>query len=401
MTDVPGIAGRAKSRQTGGRRVVFLTGRLEPRASCRAIVGLACQLKRLGLDVEMISRSGSVDAVYPDDGSRPGADHRPTIWLSRALGRNLRSHMSLGGLVKQVRKLNPDLVHVHGAELAGVGARLARRVRKPYVLSVNDFIDPGRWVSRSRRFLRKVIASSDAVRVDLVNRLRLPRELIQVVAPGVDVRVCPSRGAGLRGFDIPVVGSIGRFVHSQGQESLLRALHLLAVRGRNVYGVVAGGGPDRKRLQNLATELDLVDRVTFARAPVDELDVLRALDIFVVPALREALGLPVIEAMACGIPVVATSAGGVFSLVENGKTGLLVGKNDPDALATRVEELLDAPDLARELAGRGRERVTQEFRIETVAEHVAAIYADVWGEQGDEPPGSAAGRAAATASRTP
>jgi len=104
----------------------------------------------------------------------------------------------------------------------------------------------------------------------------------------------------------------------------------------------------------------------------------------VVPSLHEALGLPLIEGMASGIPVVATSAGGVFSLIENGKTGILVPKRDPDALANQVERLIDNPGLAAEMGERGRERVAANFNIETFADRTIAIYDDILGESPEE-----------------
>ncbi len=375
---------RSPDAEPSPRRVLFIAGRLEPTAPCRALIALACELGKSGEHVEMVCRSGSLGTVYPREGAARSGEHHPPIWLSRALARNPRGYFSLRGLVTRAREMDPDIIHVHGAELAGVAARLARRLRKPYILAVGDFLDPGQSISRSRRFLKKVVVASDAVRVDLVNRIRLPRELIQVVPDGVDVTQYPARERGAWQGRVPVVGTIGRLVESKGQEYFIRAAHLLVMRGRHLQFVVAGGGPDRKRLQNLVSESDLVDRLTFAREPVDQLEVLRAIDILVVPSLHEALGLPLIEGMASGIPVVATSAGGVFSLIENGKTGILVPKRDPDALANQVERLIDNPGLAAEMGERGRERVAANFNIETFADRTIAIYDDILGESPEE-----------------
>jgi glycosyltransferase involved in cell wall biosynthesis len=370
---------------TTGRRVLIVTGRLQPTASSRAVVGLACQLKKAGCAVQMVCRSGSVSRVYPPDGRPRRPEEVPPIWLSRALSRNLRGRLSLRELVKRVREIDPDLIHVHGADLAGIAARLVRRVRKPYVLAIDDFLDPGRSISFSRRFVRKVLVSSDAIRVDMVNRIGLSRDLIAVVRDGVVMTDYADREPGLRGFPLPVVGTIGRLVESKGQEYFVRATHLLTMRGRQAHFVMAGEGPDRKRVQNLVAELDLERCVTFARSPVDQLDVLRAIDVLVVPAIREALGLPLIEAMASGIPVIATSAGGVFSLIENGKTGILVPKKDADALARQIEHLLDHPGQAAEMARRGRERVAAAHSIERVAERVLEVYESVLGGEQAKP----------------
>jgi len=377
-----------ESAEPPGRRVLFVAGRLEPDAACRAVLALGRQLVRLGHRVEMVCRSGSIATVYPHTAENRTDAHSPPILLSRALSNNLRGRLGLRDLVSRVREVDPEIVHVHGAARAGVGARLARRLRKPYVLSIGDFLDPGQSVGLSRRFIGKILVASDAVRVDLVNRIRLPRGAIEVIPDGVDVAEGLVRPPGLKGAGVPVIGTVGRLVESKGQDVFLRAAHLLATRGRGALFVVAGEGPDRKRLQNLVFQLGLGERVTFARAPVDQLDVLRAVDVLVVPALNESLGLPVIEAMASGVPVVATSAGGIFTLIENQKTGILVPKNNPDALARAVEGVLDDPEKAAALGRAGREVVSERFNIETTARRVAAVYEAVLA--GAEPAGAAA-----------
>ena len=379
------------------RRILFVTGRLGPTAAFRAILALARQLNKAGHTVEMVCRGGSLASVYPREGAWRYSEHNPPIWLSRALSSDLRGRLGLRGLVARIRKMNPEIIHVHGADLAGVGARLARRLRKPYVLGIGDFLDPGQSVGLSRRFIGKITVASDAVRVDLVNRIRLPRGAIEVVPEGVDMSVFRDRGRGRPAkSEVPVVGTVGRLVESKGHEYFIRAAHLLAMRGRTGHFVIAGKGPDRKRLQNLVSELDLVDRVTFARAPVDQLDVFRAMDVMVVAALAEALGLPAIEAMASRVPVIATSAGGVFKLIENGKTGILVPKKDPDAIARQMERLLDDPDTAAELAERGRAVVTENFNIERTAAHMGRIYEAVLADKAAQGKMAAARRAGAS-----
>ncbi len=363
--------------------MLFVVGRLQPNSGCRMVVALARHLNKLGYEVTMVCRSGSLAKVYPRDSEQRAGEYNPPVLLSRALSNNLRGRFNLRYLVPRVREINPDIVHVHGSRLAGVGARLARRIRKPYLLGIDDFLDPGQSLSISRRFIGKIIAPSDAVRVDLVNRIRLPRGSVEVVHGGVDTDYdVPQERKTAHRSKLPVVGTIGRLVESKGQEYFIRAANLLAMRGIDAHFIIAGDGPDRKRLHNIVSELDLVGSVTFARPPVDQLDVLQAIDIMVVPALKEALGLPAIEAMAWGIPVIATSAGGMFALIENRKTGILVPKGDPDALAREIEYLLEHPDSAAELAHRGRQMVAENFNIEATARHIATIYEAVLSGRG-------------------
>jgi glycosyltransferase involved in cell wall biosynthesis len=366
-------AATPSSDEVRPKRLAFIAGRLGPTAPCRAVLGLARQLIRMGHRVQLAVRGGSVRCVHPTAQPRP-LEENPPLLLSRALRRSVGFGPSLRRLARRIAEFEPDLIHVHGAELDGVAARLARLTRRPYVLSIGEFVDPGRSVSISRRFVRRIVVPSDALRVDLVNRMHLPRGLIALVPDGIDLSQYPVHEQASWQGRVPVVGTMGRFVPSKGQEHFIRAAHLFAMRGRTGHFVIAGSGPDRKRLQNLVAELDLTDRVTFARTPIDQLSVLHAVDILVEPGVREALGLPLIEAMASGVPVIATSAGGVFSLVENRKTGLLVPKRDPDALAQQIEYLIDRPYLASSLAEKARQRVAERHALDVVAPQMMAVY---------------------------
>jgi glycosyltransferase involved in cell wall biosynthesis len=372
-TNGNGAAPPSRPTEVRPKRIVLVAGRLEPTAPCRAVVGLARHLIRLGHPVLLACRGGSIDHVFPGLVRRP-AEAEPGVLLSRAVRSSWGFGHSLRRLASLIADFEPDLLHVHGADLDHVAARLARRLGCSYVLSIGDFVDPGHSVSVSRRHVRRIVVPSDALRVDLVNRMRLPRSLIALVPEGIDLAAYPLHGAASWQGRAPVVGAVGRFIPSQGQEHFIQAAYLLAVRGRMGHFVVAGSGPDRKRLQNLVDELDLRDRVTFARTPIDQLSVLRALDILIAPAVREALGLTLIEAMASGVPVITTSAGGVYSLVENRKTGLVVPKRDADALAKQIEYLIDHPYLATSMAEKARQRVAERHSLEVVAPQMLAVY---------------------------
>jgi len=202
------------------RRVLFVAGRLDPTAPSRYLAGLARRLHDKGYQVDVVASHGSFAQVFPQARRHQDAHHHIPIHLSRALKTNLGARLNLAGLVGRVKEIAPDIIHVHWSRLSGVGARLVRSLRKPYVLSVGGFLDPGESITLSRRFIRKIVVASDAVRVDLVNRIRIDRELISVVPDGVALPDYAFDKVVLPPGHIPVVGAIGRFVESQGQRRI-------------------------------------------------------------------------------------------------------------------------------------------------------------------------------------
>jgi glycosyltransferase involved in cell wall biosynthesis len=172
---------------------------------------------------------------------------------------------------------------------------------------------------------------------------------------------------------------VGRLVERKGIANLLRA----AAGSRLPYRVaLVGFGPEEARLRSLAAALGLADRVEFA-GRVSDAELSRRYaeaDVFVLPATidargdTEGLGVVLLEALAHGLPVVATRRGGIPDIVIDGETGLLVEDGDAAALARAIERLLADPALARRLAERGADHVRSEFGVESVARRLAAIY---------------------------
>jgi Glycosyl transferases group 1 len=138
-------------------------------------------------------------------------------------------------------------------------------------------------------------------------------------------------------------------------------------------------------LRALCQELGVSDAVHFAGERDDVPDVLRALDVLLVPSWTEPFGRVVIEGMAMGIPVIATTEGGPAEIIEHGETGLLVPPREPDLWAEEAERLLAAPQRRAALAARARERAA-EYAVERHVERLLAVYREVLGESA--PPGA-------------
>jgi glycosyltransferase involved in cell wall biosynthesis len=175
----------------------------------------------------------------------------------------------------------------------------------------------------------------------------------------------------------PIVGEIARLAEVKGQRTLLRACAGLDVSVVLVGADLEQGGAYRGLLEREADELGMRDRVLFTGYRADAPSLLCAFDVCALPSTTEGLPIVLLEAMAAGVPVVATPVGGVPELVSDGETGLLVPPGDAEALAAAIGRLLAEPETARRLAANARARVEERFSERVMGERVLAVYEDL------------------------
>ncbi len=153
---------------------------------------------------------------------------------------------------------------------------------------------------------------------------------------------------------VPVVGTAGPLEALKGLPFFLGAAQRVLAENPQVQFLIAGAGPEEQNLRRLARELKIVEAVTFVPKLYDFSTALEAIDIFCLPSLRQGLGTIMLEAMGRGIPVIASGVGGVFSVVSDNETGLVVPPSNSARLAERILELLSDPLRARTLGSNGR-----------------------------------------------
>jgi glycosyltransferase involved in cell wall biosynthesis len=212
------------------------------------------------------------------------------------------------------------------------------------------------------------------------------QQKIEVIRNGVKL---PARRAGKRGAggirqefgipaEAPVCACIGRVVSGKGIDVYLRAARVLINQNRNVRFLMIGAHSvetnHKFEMEELARELQLDGRFIFTgeRHNVDE--ILHDIDIVVHPSLTEGLSNVVLEAMAAGLPVVATRVGGNPELVQDRRTGVLVPPRNAAALAHAIGFLLDHPQIARQFGEAGRERIVQEFSVSEMLRRTEDLY---------------------------
>jgi len=190
-----------------------------------------------------------------------------------------------------------------------------------------------------------------------------------VIYDGVEVPDAPAVGSGgLR------LGCVGWLLPEKNQELLIRALPTVLARYPGCRLVLAGDGPSRPALQQLAARLGVAASVEFAGLVDDIAAVYRALDVFVFPSLAEPLGSSLLSAMSFGLPCVALARGAVPEVIENGRTGLLVEEPDPAAFTDAVLRLLDDTSLAARLGRAARQTVEERFIVARMAQETVELY---------------------------
>jgi glycosyltransferase involved in cell wall biosynthesis len=304
-----------------------------------------------------------------------------------------RTSAAILGLARLAR--GADLVHVNDMK-AAVHYQLAHPlVRRPWLYHVRDLLSGANVFERLVRWVRpaRLLAISDAVRQQaLIHAPAWANVPWDVVRHGIDAAALASqadRGAfraafGLRADDL-AVGIVGRLMPWKGQEDFLRAAALIAPRVPTARFFVVGGlvadavttarlGDEAGRLERLAGALGVGDRVVFTGVRQDVPSVMAGLDVLVLASRGEPFGLVLLEAMAQGTAVVATSAGGPPEVIEPEVSGLLVTPGSPRELARAIERLLLDAALRRRIARGGYAHVRLAFTLEREALETQAVW---------------------------
>jgi sugar transferase (PEP-CTERM/EpsH1 system associated) len=252
----------------------------------------------------------------------------------------------------------------HGREAGDPNGRNARRRQVRRLLSpfVTEFVTVSRDLARW-----------------LVEDVRVPARKVSTIYNGVDTQRYASgdRADARQALGIPVdwtvAGTVGRLDPVKDQACLIRAFARAAGEAKRVL-VIVGDGPCREELAALVKELAIGDRVRLLGERNDIPLILRALDVFVLSSIGEGISNAILEAMAAGLPVIATRVGGNVELVREALTGRLIEPRRPEALAEALSAYFDDPVLARAHGAAGRERVATDFGLDRMLAEYISLY---------------------------
>ncbi len=284
---------------------------------------------------------------------------------------------------------------VHSRNLSGLDALIPAciagvkvRIHGEHGRDADDLDGRNRHNLRLRRFFRPFVSHYSAVSRDLAAYIEqvvgVPAHRITQIYNGVDTdrfRAASSiseRSAIARTTDEFVIGTVGRLQAVKNQAALIQALaearRLRPDIMRRARLVIVGEGPCRREVEKLIIEVKLGDVVTLLGERADIPDVLRTMDLFVLPSLGEGISNTILEAMATGLPVLATRVGGNPELVIDGVTGRLVQPGDRGEMAASLVDYVADPGLCSRHGAAGRTRVEQEFSIHAMVSAYTGLY---------------------------
>jgi glycosyltransferase involved in cell wall biosynthesis len=292
----------------------------------------------------------------------------------RHVRRPLRPARDLLGLLELVvlmRRTAPDVVHANSSKAGVLGRLAAVAAGVPVrIFTVHGWAFSAhsgaastlyRWADRLMSPLTTLtICVAERERTAGLAARTCVAQRTVVIPNAVDVAAFPQarHGAGP-----PLILAVGRLAEPKDALTLVRAL--AAVRELAFTALLVGDGPDRPALQAEVRRLGLQEVVTFAGTRDDVPDLLARADVFALSSRSEGAPVSILEAMAAGLPVVASRVGGVPELVVDGKTGLLVPPGDPGAMGSALGRLLADAGLRRRLGAAGRERALRRFDVRT------------------------------------
>lgn len=276
-----------------------------------------------------------------------------------------------------------EILHAHTGH-AHMIACLARGLgdgQKVVVSRRVDFAPSANLFSRYKYSLPdRFIAISEAIR-RVLEAFGVSPEKISVVHSGIDARrlEVPERSRAELGLpeEGRLIGNVAALVGHKDHRTLIAAMAVVLERIPDAHLVIAGDGALRPVLEEQSRTLGVCERVHFLGYRADVPAILKALDVFVLSSNEEGLGTSVLDAMACGAPVVATAAGGIPEMVTNEVTGLLVPVAQADALAAAMIRVLSEDALARRIAENARMMVAERFSADAMVEGNLAVYEEV------------------------
>ncbi len=348
----------------------------------RQVLYLAAELEKLGCRNRIVCRSDSpLDRAARERGME--TLHLPFLFEGDPI--------SAGRLAREVKKaaasLGPGslpILHAHTGHAAATIRAASRKGPWPRIVHRRvDFRLPER-ASSIRKYAEAdlVIALSKAIATVLVES-GIEERKIRVIPSAVDLAAfggSPSPGFKDRlgrEFDMPpasfLVGSLMAMVPHKDPLNLVAAAEIAVRADKRCHFLVAGEGPLLKDARAMAKRLGLEGHIHLPGQRQDNADLLRAFDLFVLSSRQEGLGSALIEAMACGLPVVGTDAGGIPELIENGRNGFVVPREDPAALAEAILRLA-GDDRLRSRMGSASLEMSLRYSTERMARSTLAVY---------------------------
>jgi glycosyltransferase involved in cell wall biosynthesis len=283
-----------------------------------------------------------------------------------------------------LRQQRIQIVNTHSSRDGWMLTLASRMARVPLVIRSRHFDVPipnkslGRLVYKE--WTNHVITTSERITQKLLATFEMSPDEVTTLSTGVDLERFRPEGprAELPLPPLPsgtqLIGMVSVIRHAKGTQILAEAARLLRDEGRRVHCVIVGEGPWRSHLEAVIDQIGVKDLFSLVGHREDVPGIMRALDVIAIPSFHEAVPQSGLQALAIGVPVVASDVGGIPDIIKHGLTGRLVPPKDAKALAQALREALDHHDKTRAMTAAGLDLIRRDHSLETMLDRIEAIY---------------------------
>lgn len=344
-----------------------------------ATYNIARQLAKRGHEVHVIT---SLDEGLPREGMEQG------FYVHRLGWRRLRFVGIISfwlKIVRVLRKIEPDIVHSQGMGMPGFLAK--KFFKKPYLVweRGTEVYSPGLFARLLSKLVLRNANAVIALTKDMKREMqRTCKRDILVIPNGIDLERFENLPPDVMRGQLQVragerlVLFVGRFRPEKGARYLIEAMETIRQKNQPVRLILIGEGGEEEALKLLVRQLNLGDYIDFlGQIPNEEVPrYMAAADVFVLPSLSEGFPNVILEAMASGLPIVATKVAGLAEIIKDGENGFLVEPENPEQIALKVLLLLEDDDLREKISGNNKERV-KDYTFEKVIASIEQVYQKV------------------------
>lgn len=283
--------------------------------------------------------------------------------------------------MRLIKKLQIDVINTHSGKdtyIGGIAGKLSRR--NPLIVRTRHLALPITSTFSYKYLSDVVVTVSEYVRNYLISKGIHPQKVF-AVSTGIDIeKFNPDKvKVTLReelqlNKEIPLIGTVGVLRKKKGHHILLEAIPRVLKEFPQACFVLVGDGPQRKNIEDKIKELKLYKNVLMLGHRDDVPQILKSIDLFVLPTLQEALGTSFLEAMAMGKPVIGSDVDGVREVIDDGINGYLIPPDKPDILSKKIIELLKNPQKASQMGQAGRKKIQSKYTLEHMCQEMFNLY---------------------------
>jgi len=288
-----------------------------------------------------------------------------------------------------IRHKNFDIVHSHLIH-SNLIARIIGKASNVKVI-INSEHNTSNWKFKNLpviflfkitlRYVNILHCISKSVKDHILNIISIDNSKLKVIYNGICLdrfKNNKSRKKSTINFSnsYPIIGCVSRFDKRKGIEYLIKAIGLLKVKYKDIKLILVGDGPQRSFLSRLVKELNLVDQVVFVGKTFEVEKYLSIFDFFVLPSLQEGLSIAIIEAMASGVPVIASNVGGIPEVITHKYDGILIRSKNENDISEAIIQLNNNKELKNKLISNAYNKISAKFDIRKIVKEFESMYID-------------------------